>query len=123
MSFFINEDIELLRLMGLDNATPEELRSILTPEVHSYYQTRLKSSLPVNVPADTPSTNSPNVSVVMRPAGGSGVASRRSNGPNQTMSSPVRSKRPTGATGASTLRNQISASSMASESQSIAGSS
>lgn len=124
MSFFINEDIELLRLMGLDNAAPEELRSILSPEVHSYYQTRLKSNLPVNVPADVPSTSTSSIAVVARPAIGNGLASRRSQVPLQTMSSPVRSKRiPTNGNNTSILRNQISASSMGSDSQSGAASS
>jgi hypothetical protein len=31
--FFINEDVEILRLMGLDQAAPEELRSWLSPDL------------------------------------------------------------------------------------------
>lgn len=49
MAFFINEDIELLRLMGMDNATPEVLRNILPADVHTYYQTRLKNGTTADV--------------------------------------------------------------------------
>ena len=119
MSFFINEDIELLRLMGLDNATPDEMRAILTPEIHSYYQTRLKSSLPLAAPGSaagmaaletspaphTPQTQPRNT----RPA----AAGRRVSS-GLSMSSPVRPKRAAAPAvpGVSTLRQAVTAASL-----------
>lgn len=121
MSFFINEDIELLRLMGLDSSTPDELRTILTPEVYSYYMSKLKSGLTVPSCATfndlASSTNHHNHSFTS-----TSTIRRSSYNPPpssptaHSMTSPIRPRRTnTNPVAGSTLRNQISASNLTSD--------
>lgn len=106
MSFFINEDIELLRLMGLDNATPDEMRTILPPEIYSYYQTRLKTGLPVNAVSSSEALSA--LPMAQTPLN-SGKRSQAAGG-HGPMSSPVRPKHRANSiqpANGSSLRNQV----------------
>jgi hypothetical protein len=92
MPFFINEDIELLRLMGLDSATPEEMRAILAPELLAFYQSHLRApdSAAGAAPAALLATSMAAPRVASHPGRrASGAAGR----PTSTMSSPVFSRR------------------------------
>lgn len=87
MPFFINEDIELLRLMGLDSATPEEMRAILSPELLEFHQSHLRA--PESAPAALLSANIAAPRVASHPGRRASAAGR----PTSTMSSPVFSRR------------------------------
>lgn len=88
--------------MGLDNATPDEMRSILPPEIYSYYQTKLKTGLSVNVVSSSEALSA----LAMNQSPHSGP--RRP--PTHPMSSPVRPKHRAHSiqpTNGSSLRNQV----------------
>ncbi len=112
MSFFINEDIELLRLMGLDSATADEMRAVLTPEIFAYYQSTLKNGLHLPSTSILSDASFRATSVAPQPA-----PSIRRN--SISMTGPAaRSRKPTTAQNAgSLLKNQINAGSLASSSQ------